>query len=81
MIMISLARLQTLLILVKCECGNKVTPNLKSEYFDCTGSLRCEKCNQIVHLSEPRKCKNTDLTEGNVIHVYHSLSEGYGRAC
>ena len=33
-----------------------------------------------MHHSEPKKCKNSDLTEGNVVHVYHSLSEGYERA-
>ena len=64
------------------ECGNEVICKVTSMYFDCTIDLRCEQCEEIfiVHHSEPGKCKNSDLTEGNVLHVYHSVSEGYGRA-
>lgn len=60
--------------------GNQVTSKVTSNYFDCVINLRCEECENIVHHSEPTKCKNSDLTEGNVAHVYHSLLEGYGRA-
>lgn len=80
MVVISLQRLQALLSLVKCVCGNQVTSKVTREYFDCTINLHCEQCKEIMHHSEPKKCKNSDLTEGNVVHVYHSVSEGYGHA-
>lgn len=80
MTIISLLRLKTLLSLIKCECGNQVSSKVTTNYFDCVVSLTCEECETLVHHSEPDKCKNSDLTDGNVTHVYHSLSEGYGRA-
>lgn len=54
--------------------------NSTTKYFSGTVSIRCEKCEVIVHHSEPRKCKDSSNSEGNIMHVYHSLCEGYGRA-
>lgn len=48
-------------------------------YFDCSITVKCDDCDILVHQSEPKQCKNV-LSEGNVALVYHSLSEGYGRA-
>lgn len=42
LIMTSLQIIKTLLSLVKCECGNQVTSEVTSEYFDRTVNLRCK---------------------------------------
>ena len=78
---ISHQRLSELLNLVSCgECGTKSTWEITPSYFDCTINVRCDSCESIVHHSQPEKCKNTSQTKGNVMHVYHSLCEGYGMA-
>lgn len=78
---ISLERLQAVLDLVNCvECGKKCVTKITTHYFDCTFSLRCEDCSVIIHHSEPKKCQDNNFSEGNITFVYHSLSEGYGRA-
>lgn len=78
---ISLERLQAVLDLVNCvECGNKCVTKITTQYFDCTFSLRCEDCSVIIHHSQPKKCQDNNFSEGNIMFVYHSLSEGYGRA-
>lgn len=80
MVVFSLRRLQSLLNLIKCEYGTSVTTEITTDYFDCHVNLRCDECKKVVHYSEPKKCQRSDLTEGNIAHVFHSLSEGYGRA-
>lgn len=77
-ILISVARLKALTNLVRCDCGNKVTSNVSCDYFDCTVDLKCDECKQTVYHSKPRKCKNSDLTEGNVLHVKPSLLASRG---
>lgn len=77
---ISHQRLTELLNLVSCdECGTKSTWKITPSYFDCTVHVRCDSCHSNLLYSEPEKCKNSDLSKGNVLHVYHSLCEGYGR--
>ena len=80
LLVISLLRLQALISLVRCDCGKEVTSDIITEYFDCTIHLTCDQCNKVVHHCEAKKCQNSDLTQGNVVHVYYSVSEGYGRA-
>ena len=53
LLVISLQRLQTIFNLVKCECGNGITAKVTSYLFDCTINLRCDKCDSVVHHSEP----------------------------
>lgn len=65
--------------LICVECDTQSTWKITLAYFDCTISARCDSCQSILFYSEPGKCKNTHLSKGNVMHVYHSLSEGYGR--
>ena len=78
---ISHQRLSDLLNLVSCgECGTKSTFNIFPSYFDCTLNIKCDNCQSILLCSEPEKCKNSKYSQGNVIHVYHSLCEGYGKA-
>lgn len=67
---ISLERLQNILQHVSCpECGKKCTSKVISEYFDCTINIRCDDCREIIHYSEPEKCRNSDISVGNVIQV------------
>lgn len=78
---ISYPRMSDILNLVRCEeCGRKSTWKVTPVYFDCTINISCDKCEKILLHSPPKKCKDSEYTEGNVMHVYHSLCEGYGRA-
>lgn len=78
---ISHQRLAAVLNMIACtECGEKSTWKLTPNYFDCAINIRCDNCENILLHSEPEKCKNGGYSQGNVIHVYHSLCEGYGRA-
>lgn len=53
---------------------------ISADYFDCNVNLRCDECEKVVWYPEPRKCQRNNKTEGNIIHVFHYLSEGYGQA-
>lgn len=80
-ICMSLTRLQAILDLVACpDCGSKLVNKSTMKYFDCTVNIKCEECAKIVHHSETNTCKNSKFGEGNVMFVYHSIVEGYGRA-
>lgn len=80
-ICMSLKRLEAILKFVSCpDCGKKLQNNITMQYFDCTVTMRCDECAKLVHHSEPNRCKNGDFGKGNIMYVYHSLCEGYGRA-
>lgn len=80
MIVMSLQRLKSILKLIKCDCGTILSTKITTNYFDCSVNLRCDECEKVVCYSEPRKCQRSNITEGNIVHVFHSLSEGYGQA-
>ncbi len=61
-------------------CGEEAQSEIKQQYFDCSVTVRCSACDSVLCDSKPRKANIGNLSEANSVMVFHSISNGYGRA-
>lgn len=81
LLVISVGRLKELLGTSSCDiCGETAQSEIRRNYFDCEIEVKCKNCDLLLCESKPRKAKMGKLTEVNSLLVYHSVSNGYGRA-
>lgn len=81
LVIISIRRLKELLRGNTCDvCGERTNTSIEKKYFDCVVKVTCSNCEVLLCRSEARKTKGANFTEGNAILLYHSLSDGYGKA-
>lgn len=80
LVVISVGRLKELLLRNCDSCGEQTQTEIKRKYFDCEVKVRCTTCDLVLCDSKPRKAKIGNFTEANSVLVFHSISNGYGRA-
>ena len=81
LVVISVGRLRELLSRKTCDiCGEQAQTDIKRKYFDCEGKVKCVACDLVLCDSKPRKADIGNFPEANSVLVFHSITNGYGRA-
>lgn len=81
LVVISVGRLKALLSGNSCDvCGEQAETDIKRKYFDCEVKVTCTTCDLVLCDSKPRKANIGNFSEVNSVLVFHSISNGYGRA-
>ena len=81
LVVISVGRLKELLSGNSCDvCGEQSQTDIKRKYFDCEVKVKCTTCDLVLCDSKPRTAEIGNFPEANSVLVFHSISNGYGRA-